>query len=201
MRLDLLSPRVEKDGGVAGRATLAGVWRGGRLDVVDQGEPRDEDPWRPFWSTPPCPPPPQGWPQVPVGSNIEPSPPESIPGRVSVVVFRPTPTQVVLVVATSRPEEAEALLRPVYGDALCVVASRWSPDQVDAVRQALHEHGTEWGVYEFGGRAGEDAQITVIAKVVRIVPAVTEWCLTLPDGIVEIIPWLAPMDPRSAAGR
>ncbi len=195
--LDRLSSRFEKDGAVAGWATLSGIWRGERLDVIEQSEEsRDENPWRPFWRTPPCPPPPGGWPQVPEGSNIEPSPPSSIPGRVSVVVFRPTPTQVVLVVATSQPEAAEALLRPVYGDALCVVASRWSPDQVEAVRQALHRHWAEWGVYEFGGRAGDDAQVTVAAKVVRVLPGIAEWSLTVPPGIVEVTPWLGPVDPR-----
>jgi hypothetical protein len=198
--LDRLRFRVEKDGAVAGLATLTGVWRDGCLHVVEQSEePLDPEPWRPFWSTPPCPPPTRGWPQVPEGSNIEPSPPESIPGRVSVVIFRPTPTQVVLVVATSQPDAAEALLRPIYGDALCVVASRWSPDQVEAVRQALHEHWEEWGVYQFGDQAGEDAQVTVSAKVVRVLPEMAEWSLTLPYGIVEVTPWLGPIGPQPTA--
>ena len=191
--LDRLQFRVEKDGAVAGMATLTGVWRGDRLHVDEQSdEPPDPEPW-PFWSTPPCPPPPQGWPQVPEGSNIEPSPPENIPGRVSVVLFRPTPTQVVLVVATSQPDAAEALLRPIYGDALCVVASRWSPDQVQAVRQALRDHWTKWGVYEVADHAGEDAQVTVSAKVVRVLPDMAEWSLTLPYEIFEVTPWLGPI--------
>jgi hypothetical protein len=106
------------------------------------------------------------------------------------VIFRPTPTQVVLVVATSQPDAAEALLRPIYGDALCIVASTWTPEQVEAVHQALHQHWAEWGVYEFGDRAGEDAQVTVNAKVVRVLPELAEWSQTLPDGIFEVTPWL-----------
>lgn len=192
--LNRLRFRFEKDGAVSGLATLTGVWRGDRLHVDEQSEePLDPEPWRPFWSTPPCPPPTHGWPQVPEGSNIEPSPPESIPGRVSVVVFRPTPTQVALVVATSQPDAAEALLRPIYGDALCIVESRWSPDQVGDVRQALHEHWAEWGIYELGDQVGEDAQVTVSAKVVRVLPDMAEWSLTLPDGIFDVTSWLGPV--------
>jgi hypothetical protein len=192
---DRLSFRVEKDGGIEGWATLTGVWRGELLDAVEQSEQRPEpDPWRPLWGTPPCPPPVGGWPRVPEGSNIEPSPPELIPGGVSVVVFRPTTTQVVLVVATSEPAAAEKLLRPMYGDALCVVPSRWSPDQVEVVRKALAENWAAWGVYQFGDQVGDDAQVSVVVDVVRVLPSIAEWCRTLPYGIVEVTPWLSPVD-------
>jgi hypothetical protein len=100
---------------------------------------------------------------------------------------------VALVVATSQPDAAEALLRPIYGDALCIVESRWSPDQVEDVRQTLHEHWAQWGIYELGDQAGEDAQVTVSAKIVRVLPDLAEWSLTLPYGIFDVTPWLGPV--------
>lgn len=193
--LDLLASRVEKDGGISGLATLTGTWHDEALHVEEQtaeqrGRPRPHV----FLTVPPCPPPPTGWPRVPEGSNIEPHPPESIPGRVSVALFRPSPTQVVLVVATSEPVEAEELLRPLYGDALCVVPSRWAPEQVEEVRSTLHRHWSAWGVYEFGNRTTEDGQVLVVATVVCVLPAMAEWSRTLPDGILEVTPWLGPID-------
>jgi hypothetical protein len=193
--LGRLSNRFEKDGGVSGWASLTGTWRDGYLDVVEQSEEwREQDHWQPVWVDPPCSPPADGWPRVPAGSNIEPSPPETIPGMVSVVLFRPTTTQVVLVVASSQPDAAEALLRPLYGDALCVVPSRWTPEQVESVRQAMQENWAAWRVYETGNRSGEDAQVTVTAKVVQVVPAMADWSRSLPYGIADVTPWLRPLD-------
>lgn len=198
--LDMLSDRFEKDGSVSGWATLTGLWRGGLLEVVDQREEwRGRSAWGPSWTTPPCPPPARGWPEVPEGSNIEPAPPEAIPGMVAVVSFRPTPTQLVLVVATSEPDAAEAMLRPLYGDALCVVPSRWKPTEIEAVRTVLEKNWRQWGVYEFCEQVGEDAQVTVTAKVVHVVASTVVWSRSLPDGIAEITAWLRPLDPPPSA--
>lgn len=198
--LDRLRFRREKEEAVEGLATLNGVWRADCLHVVEQtDEPLDPEPRRPFWSTPPCPPPAGGWPEVPEWSNIEPTPPELIPGRVSVVVFRPTPNQVVLVVATSQPDAAEALLRPVYGESLCIVAATWTPDQLEEVRQALHQHWEQWGVNEVSDLVGDDAQVTVTAKVVRVLPEMAEWHASTPVGICAVSPWLSPTSAEPSA--
>jgi hypothetical protein len=199
--LDRLAARFAKDEGVGGWATLTGIWRSDHLDVIHQSDSvRDPSPWRPEWTIPPCPPPPRGWPQVPEGSNLEPRPPEKIPGKVSLVLFRPSPTQVVLVVATSRPEAAEELLRPVYGDALCIVPSRWSPDQVEAVRATVGERWDEWGIYESGDRIGGDAQVTVTLKVVRVLAEMAQWTRALPYGLLDVTPWLCPGVPQQDGG-
>jgi hypothetical protein len=190
--LDDLSRRRENDGAVEGWAALTGVWNGQHLEVTDQ---RAEEPHgqyrKPRWDTRPCPPPPDGWPQVPEGSNIKP-PPQVIPGQVSVVLFRPGPTQVVLVVASSEPDQAEALLRPLYGAGVCVVRSRWTAHQVQAVRVLLRQHWGDWTIFDPGNRIEDDAQLTVSAKVVHITRGIVPWARSLPHGLSEVIPWLRP---------
>jgi hypothetical protein len=55
----------------------------------------------------------------------------------SLAVFRPSAHQAVLVVAVEEPEHAEAVLRPICGDRLCVVRSRWTKEQLDGASQRL----------------------------------------------------------------
>jgi hypothetical protein len=54
-------------------------------------------------------------------------------------VFRPSPDRVELVVATTEPGCAQAVMRPLYGDAVCVVPSRWMAAQVTSVRAQADE--------------------------------------------------------------
>lgn len=98
-------------------------------------------------------------------------------------------------VASSEPDQAQALLRPIYGNALCVVRSRWTPEQVEGVRAALHQHWDDWTICEFGNRTDQDAQVVVSAKVVHVAPGLVLWGQSLPTGILEVVPWLQPNAP------
>lgn len=107
-------------------------------------------------------------------------------------VFRPSRTQAVLVVAATEPERVEAALRPHYGRALCVVRSRWTPEQVTAVRESLRAGMRTWNVYTFGDTATGDGQLLVTAKAVRVVPALASWAAGVPAGLLHVNTWLAP---------
>lgn len=62
----------------------------------------------------------------------------------------------VLVVAAADPDAVEAQLRPQLGDLLCVVTSRWTKAELDAVRAHLHAHWEQWNLYGLGPSNGED---------------------------------------------
>ena len=53
---------------------------------------------------------------------------------------RPGPNQAVLVVVVGDVAAVEARLRLQLGELLCIVPSRWSKTQLDAVRDYMHDH-------------------------------------------------------------
>ncbi|MDQ1485340.1 MAG: hypothetical protein QOJ62_1033, partial [Actinomycetota bacterium] len=112
--LNLLARRHEKDGAIEGWAHISGVWSGDRLRVDAQRpkDPIDFDNRRPLpdWASPPCPPPPGGWPHGLRDENLDIEDLRDAYGHwpadgpiVALTLFRPGPTQVVAVVAASDP--------------------------------------------------------------------------------------------------
>lgn len=77
---------------------------------------------------------------------------------VAVTVFHPGMSQAVLVVAAADLAVVEARLRPQLGKSLCVVPRRWTQDQLDAVRDHLHQRWRHWNLYELGPQHAEDGQ-------------------------------------------
>ena len=135
--LDLLARSRERDGAVEGWAKLSGMWLGDRLQVEAQQpkDPIDFDNHRtmPDWSHPPCSPPRDGWPHGPTDENLDVGEFRDLRGHwpvdgpiVALTLFRPSPTQVVAVVAAHDPDQVEMLLRLRLGARLCVVPSKWT---------------------------------------------------------------------------
>jgi hypothetical protein len=111
-----LANRFEQDGAVEGAATVTGVWSGEQLRVDRQTPPPPRSAWVNPWITPPCPPPPGGWPQVTRRGDIlldyDIGDLSDTGAAVAVTLFQPGTGQAVLVVAASDQAAVEARLRP-----------------------------------------------------------------------------------------
>lgn len=191
-----VSRRYERDNCIEGFATVHGVWLDDHIDIERQVVQLDRGgDGRPRWTEPPCPTPPGGWPRVNTYSrnlDFDLGDLEESGLAVSVVTFRPSEEQAVLVVAATDIDAVEAHLRPQLGSALCVVRSRWTKDQIDQVQRHLTNMSRQWLLYLWGPRVEEDAQTTMHASLVRVTPEIAGWVEAQPDGLVMITPWLAP---------
>jgi hypothetical protein len=105
-------------------------------------------------------------------------------------LFHPAKNQAVLVVAAADLAAVEARLRPQLGTSLCVVPSRWTQDQLGAVRDHLHQRWQHWNLLRLGPEHGEDGQAHIAAGLVRVLPEIVVWAASLPSGIVALEPWL-----------
>jgi len=193
--LDKLERRREKDGAVEGWTCLTGVWRDGRLTVTEQGQgvgSRRENP-APQWTVPPCNPPAGGWPAGGVDENIDVEEDLHGPEVVTVTMFRPSARQVVAVIASDDPELTRRRLAPVLGDRLCVIESRWPGEQLREIRAELDANHQEWTFYLWGEGADETGQLRFSVDLVRVVRSFAEFAAKLPDGLLLIDPWLAPV--------
>lgn len=191
--LNRLDQPETRDGVRLGWATLTGTWRDHQLHVTEQ------TPWQPpahrsRWTTPPCPPPPGGWPH---GNPGQP-PDREEQAELTITqltMFHPSRTQPVLVIAAEDVDRAEQALRPRFGAALCVVPSRWSQRQIDEVGDRLHVAGLagEWPMSMWGlGGASPEGQPQLSAQLAWLVPGFVEWATTVPDGLLDVDVWLVP---------
>jgi len=112
---------------------------------------------------------------------------------VQVTMFSPPGRGQVPVISASDPELAESKLRPVCGQRLCVVPSRYTQAQVDAVRADIHSHFQDWQAYSSGLTSGEDGQIVVTLSLVLLTPAIAAWAEQVPDRLLAPNPWLVPL--------
>src|SRR5437899_2322083 len=130
-----------------------------------------------------------GWPLFPVypamtSANLPQRPPQPDEWTeltiTQVTHFRPHPAQPVLVVAAEDPERAEQALRPRFGAALCVVASRYRTQDVDAAVQRLRAEmsARRWPITSTGRSASSEGQPTATARFAWIEPEVAEWAET-----------------------
>jgi hypothetical protein len=208
---DELWKRFERDGAVEGYAMLTGVWAAGQLRVEHQTAPDYRHRKIPGWEMPPCPSPPGGWPHQTwvydiedvrtgerpaaqyVGLDYDLGDLRETGAAVAVTTFRPSEDQAVLVVAADDLEAVEAQLRPQLGQLLCVVPSKWTKAELEAVRAHLHAHQEDWNLYAWGGYSStEDGQAKITARLTRILPEVAAWADSLPAGILDLEPWLLP---------
>jgi hypothetical protein len=186
--------RREIDDVLEGHTRIHGRWSGDRISIGRQTGDRPELDM-PRWSEPPCPPPAGGWPRGTDeyghldfdGGDLE-----ETGAAVSVVLFRPGPLQLVLVVAANDVAAVEAHLRPQLANRLCVVASRWTRAQLDEVQGHLGERWERWGVYTTGRTCDEQAQATVTAELVRVTDEIARWADPLPAGLLTLRPCLVP---------
>lgn len=181
----------ELDGDIEGWATVTGVWTGSELWTDGQSRQRPEPDRSSAWVTPPCPP--GGWLHgTNYAGNLDFDLSDS-GAAVMVVLFRPGAGQAVLVAAAAGPEAVGARLRPRLGQRLCVVPSRWTRHDIEAVRSHLHRHWEDWNIYRISVAASEDAQAYVTASLTRVFPEIVAWAATLPAGILDLKPWLVPV--------
>lgn len=195
---DDLNDRFEDDGAVEGFATLRGIWSANLLRTDRQTVPESLN-HRPLrWVTPPCPAPEGGWPHLTWGQgdkNLDYDLGDLMDtgAAVAVTIFRPSEDQAVLVVAAADQDAVEARLRPQLGELLCVMTSRWTKAELEAVRAYLHAYHEEWNLYEWGPSNSEDGQTCMAAKLTRVLPQIAVWAASLPDGILSLDPWLIPI--------
>jgi hypothetical protein len=191
---DAVARRFEQDGLVEGWAAVTGTWSGERLRAERQDPPVRTPAAHARWAAPPCPPPPGGWPVTRRRGDVELSYDlgdlAETGAATARTLFHPGPDQAVLVIAAADPAAAEARLRPQLGASLCVVPSRWTKDQLDAVRGHLGQRWQQWNLLQLGPRHGEDGQPHIAASLVRVLPEIAAWATSLPPGIVALEPWL-----------
>jgi hypothetical protein len=191
---EAVAGRFEKDGMVEGWATVTGTWAGEQLRVERQDVPVQAPTARARWVSPPCPPPPDGWPATERRGDIELSydlGDLADAGAVTAItVFHPGKNQAVLVVAAADFAAVEARLRSQLGRSLCVVHSRWTRDQLDGVRDHLHQRSQQWNLLQLGPQHAENGQPHIVARLVRVLPEIAAWAASLPSGIAALQPWL-----------
>ena len=203
---DHLADRFQRDGEVEGYAAITGIWSGDRLRAIRQTAPEGSPHRDPRWEAPPCPAPAGGWPRLDwsggtwgrgVGNlDFDLGDLEDSGAAVAVTTFRPGPDQAVLVVAAADPDAVEAQLRPQLGDLLCVIASRWTTAELDAVRAHLRERWDQWNLYGLGPVNGDDGQARMTAQLTRVLPGIARWGASLPAGILTLQPWLCRAAPQ-----
>jgi hypothetical protein len=125
---DAVAGRFEKDGLVEGWAAVTGARSGEQLRVERQDAPVRALAAHARRATPPCPPPPGGWPVTGRRGDIELSYAlgdlADTSAATAITLFHPGRNQAVLVIAAADPAAVEARLRPQLGASLCVVPSR-----------------------------------------------------------------------------
>jgi hypothetical protein len=150
----------------------------------------------PRWKAPPCPAPAGGWPRPPrwrdgdQNLDFDLGDLEETGAAVAVTIFRPARDRAVLVIAAADPDAVEARLRPQLRALLCVVPSRWTKAELDAVRDHLDAQHDAWCIYLWGSSVAEDGQACITAQLTRVLPEIARWADSLPPGILVLDPWL-----------
>ena len=175
--------------------TVIGVWRGDAIEVGSLSPAAPAPDRADRWTTPPCPPPAGGWPRGERDENLDFDrlAVENSGAAVTVVTFRPGPDQAVLVVAAEDVDAVEQLLRPQLPDRFCVVASRWTRDQLDTARAQLMRHWHDWTLESAGEDIDEHAQACVEVELLRVTDDLAQWAETLPDDMLLLAPSLVPL--------
>jgi len=112
----------------------------------------------------------------------------------NITQFRVDATHGVYVVTAEDPGLAERTLLPLYDGGVCVVASRYTPQQLEQIRHRLHEEmrSRAWPITMHGDTSDADGQPMLIVQLAWVVPGMVEWAATLPDGILYLEAWLRP---------
>jgi hypothetical protein len=76
---------------------------------------------------------------------------------------------------------------------LCVVASRYSADQVRDVEATFATRHREWRFETWGaGGLDHDGQPHAFAELTRVTDDLADWADTLPAGLLELRPSMTP---------
>ncbi len=188
-------------GGVWGRAYLAGTIVDGVLHVTSQGPPRSDTFWQHPSTSPPCPAPPGGWKGyggtgAPLARYVREHPGEIIRSDTSVVRFR----TYVLTIASTDPAQTRKGLAKSYPNAVCVVRSNYTSDEVRHASTVARWMVTpetageppDW-VTRVEVTLTHGGQPLVQVFVTFDNPAVRRGVASLPPELVEVVPWLKPV--------
>jgi len=167
--------------------TVVGTWRSDAIEVSSfsrYAPPASVE----RWTKPPCPPPEGGWPRGPrdVRPNVDFSDLLASGAAVTVAIFWPSRTQAVIVVAASDIAAVEAELRPLLGERLCVVPSRWSRAELAAARAPVEARFDEWPLQSVGESVDDAGQAQLHVNLVRVTPDVVAWADGVPDGMLVL---------------
>jgi hypothetical protein len=183
---------------IPGTATVTGWWLGDAIAVTAISPAGPVNPPQPSWQTPPCPPPPGGWPHGMNGSDyadnltFDEGDLQRSGAAVTLVTFQPGPDQAVLVVAARDPDAVRAWLGPQLPGRLCIVPARWTRRQLDDVRDHAKQRRQKWGVELMTERIDDNAQAQIVIAVMRVTADLSAWAATVPDGLLAVEPSLAP---------
>jgi hypothetical protein len=179
---------------VPGFATITGIWLGDAIEVQSQTPAGPPPPAPPHWTTPPCPPPAGGWPRGDPHENPEFDLGDllSSGAAVTVVIFRPSAEQTVLVVAAGDIDAVTTVLQPQLPSRLCIVTSRWTRAHLSEVHARFSEHWQDWALDTCGEGADEHAQAYIEVQLLRVTAELADWADTLPAGLLTLLPSLAP---------
>jgi hypothetical protein len=99
----------------------------------------------------------------------------------------------VLIVAASDVDLVERVLGPRLPRRLCVVASRYSAEQVRDVEATFTARHRQWQFESWAtGGLDHDGQPFAWAELMRVTDELADWADTLPDGLLELRPSMTP---------
>jgi hypothetical protein len=195
--------RQERDELIEGYATVLGRWVDGLLVVEHQAPPpqpvNEPDAAPESRRIPPCPEPPGGWPRR-GRDRLGPTEQGALQDSGAIVTattYWPGPYQAVAVIAATDIVAVENTLRPILGEQLCVVPSRFTLDEITSVRQHIARHFIAWKLVTTAESSDDDAQLVIQVSATRVVPEMAAWAKTCPPGLVELESvWMAPLPSR-----
>lgn len=176
-----------------GRVHVYGVWDGTAISVDEQAPVRQPR-HRPPTFRPPCAPPAGGWNRTTASRKMPELEGLLASGAAAAVRWlREDSGAVVLIVAATDVELVRSVLGPRLPGRLCVVASRYRPEQIREVEQMLHAHARDCGL-QIWSAAGldQDGQLHAHAELVRVTDELAAWADTLPDGLLDLHPTITP---------
>lgn len=186
-----------RDGSTEGFATVTGVVGDGVLTVEQQGPPSRSE--RPEAEGQPCPEPSGGWPQgnlTPEGGKVFNTYVGTHQEQVSWLrLLKPTESSQIMVLSVQDDDEraeAERLLRPTLGDALCLLHARVSRAELAAVEQDP-DLGLDGPVYLVGTGQDTDLQPVRTVSTVLVTPELRAAADQHPPGLVVFQPDLVPV--------
>ena len=189
--LSNLLDREQQGDALRGWATFDMIWRSDSLQVVRQHAHRPELPPLPPTTVPPCPAPEGGW--LPGPFEIPPAYEElRTSGLIATArVYYPAVDAGAFVVCAYDPAHVTKLLAadgPRRN--VCVIPSRYTQAEIDRALQDIQENFYRWQLFKESDRTSNSGQRTILLMPVRLLPEMAAWALTVPEGLVQIDPWL-----------
>jgi hypothetical protein len=69
---------------------------------------------------------------------------------------------------------------------------RFSRTQLDAARQVIDRHWSDWTIWTYGESADEHGQPVITVDSVLVPPEFADWLTEQPVGLIDLRAWLVP---------